>query len=41
VGADLILTLNEKDFVRLAKPSTPRILPPSSAEAEALLPSSH
>lgn len=36
-GVDLILTLNEKDFVRLAKPSTPRILSPSSADAEGLL----
>jgi predicted nucleic acid-binding protein len=37
MAADLILTLNVKDFLRLAKPSTPRILPPHGPDAEAVL----
>jgi predicted nucleic acid-binding protein len=36
-GADVMLTFNEKDFVRLAEPGTPRILSPQSRDAEALL----
>ena len=36
-GASVMLTFNEKDFVRLAAPGTPRILSPQSGEAAALL----
>jgi predicted nucleic acid-binding protein len=36
-GADLVLTFNERDFVRLAMPGTPRILSPASPDASSLL----
>lgn len=40
-GADIMLTLNEKDFVRLAEPDSPRILSTDSGDARALLLSLH
>ena len=36
-GADVVLTLNEKDFVRLAHPTGPRILAPHQEDARTLL----
>jgi len=36
-GADTVLTFNERDFVRLTEPTSPRILSPQSADAETLL----
>jgi predicted nucleic acid-binding protein len=36
-GADVVLTFNEKDFVRLAQPESPRILSPHHEDARAML----